>query len=829
MPGGGYGSAALSVCTSIAMHGYGTSVGLSAATTEGGLHRFPAALTSFIGRSGPVNDVAGLLDRYRLVTVTGPGGAGKTRLAGEVARLAADRFSDGVWLAELAAVRDPALVVAEVAAALAVRDLPSVPLTEVLVRVLARRQLLLVLDNCEHVIDGVATLCAQLLPAADDLRVLATSREALRVAGEARYRLGPLALAQPDDLTDGAECESVELFVDRARRADACFVLDRDTRPMVAQLVARLDGMPLAIELAAARVEALGVAQLLERIDDRFGLLTVGDRAAADRHGSLAAAVEWSYRPLNEQEQRVFRAVSVIPGPFTLEAAEAVAGTGVEPVVLRLVDCSLLVPPRAGPDGRSRYLMLETLRDYGAGMLARESEDAEVAAALARYALQVAEQAAAGLRTGTGEMAASRRLDAEEATMRQVLAWALDQNADIALGLAVELAPWWFLRGRVSGQSPLLLAAAGHLAPGSRPWLAVQFWLGYTALFSADLTRALGHFTTVRDTIGDHRLSRALADCLSGRSMILTTLGRFTEATDDGRRSLAVAREVGYPVGEALALSVLSSAAFCTGDLDSAVQLARQAQQVPADIPGLIARRCSWILIDALTEGGHLAAAEHVCEASLSQSQDVGDVWIQARLLQQMAILDLRAGRIQAAASHLRDGLQIALQTASGLADVLDGLDCCGYLCTETKRFSEAVTLWAAYTALMRHEGFTDVAYGRRRREPLREARQILGPSRTQAAEERGAAMSLVTAAEYALMLTAFDPQLVTAASTGRLSAREWQLVTLVAKGFTNAQIAAELYISVRTVSSHLDRIRDKTGCRRRVDLTRLALSASLV
>ena len=805
-------------------------VGVSAATTEGGLHRFPAALTSFIGRSGPVNEVAGLLDRYRLVTVTGPGGAGKTRLASEVARLVADRFADGVWLAELAAVRDPTLVVAEVAAALGVRDMPPVPLTEVLARVLARRQLLLVLDNCEHVIDAAARLCAELLPAADDLRVLATSREALRVAGEARYRLGPLTLPEPDDLTDAAESEAVELFADRARRADARFALDRETQPMVAQLVARLDGMPLAIELAAARVEALGVAQLLERIDDRFGLLTVGDRAAPGRHGSLAAAVEWSYRLLNEQEQRVFRAVSVIPGPFTLEAAEAVAGTGVEPVVLRLVDCSLLVSPQAGPDGRVRYLMLETLRGYGAGMLAREGEEAGVAAALARYALQLAEEAAAGLGTGSGEMAASRRLDAEDATMRQVLVWAVDHDAEIALRLAITLAPWWFLRGRLSGQSPLLLAAAGHLAPGTRPWLAVQFWLGYTALFSADLISALGHFTTIHDAIGDQRSSRALADCLSGRSMTLTSLGRITEAADDGRRSLAVARAVGYPVGEALALSVLSSAAFSGGDLDSAVQLARQAQQIPADIPGLIARRCSWILIDALTEGGHLAAAEDVCAASLSQSRDVGDVWTQARLLQQMAILDLRGDRVEAATLHLRDGLQIALQTASGLGDVLNGLDCCGYLCTATKRFSEAITVWAAYTALMRREGFTDVAYARRRHEPLREARQVLGPARTRTAEERGAAMSLATAAEYAFMLSSSGPQpLATTASTGRLSAREWELVTLVAKGLTNAQIAAQLYISVRTVSSHLDRIRDKTGCRRRADLTRLALSAGLV
>ena len=244
--------------------------------------------------------------------------SGKTRLAGEVARRVAGRFADGVWLAELAAVRDPAQVAAVVAAALGVREQPGMPAAEALARVLARQQLLLVLDNCEHVIGAAAALCAGLLPACDDVRVLATSREPLAVAGEARYRLAPLTLPGPDDPADAGGCEAVALFADRARRADARFALDGETGPAVARLVARLDGMPLAIELAAARVEALGVAQLLDRLDDRFALLAAGDRLAAGRQRSLAATVEWSYQLLDEQERRVFRAVSVFPGPFTL-------------------------------------------------------------------------------------------------------------------------------------------------------------------------------------------------------------------------------------------------------------------------------------------------------------------------------------------------------------------------------------------------------------------------------------------------------------------------------------------------------------------------------
>jgi len=230
----------------------------------------------------------------------------------------------------------------------------------------------------------------------------------------------------------------------------------------VARLVARLDGMPLAIELVAARVEALGVAQLLDRLDDRFGLLVAGDRLAADRQRSLAATVEWSYRLLDEDERRVFRSISVFPAGFTLEAAEAVAGAGAGPTVLRLVDCSLLSPPRVGPDGRSRYVMLETLRAYGAVLLAQAGEQPELAAALAGYALGVAEEAAAGLEMSAGELAAACRLDAEAATMRQVLVWAMVHDAATGLRLTVALAPWWLLRGRLAARSPLLREAAGR-------------------------------------------------------------------------------------------------------------------------------------------------------------------------------------------------------------------------------------------------------------------------------------------------------------------------------------------------------------------------------
>jgi len=805
-------------------------VGRSAAgAVAGGVHGFAPALTSFVGRAGAVAEVAALLEERRLVTVTGPGGSGKTRLAAEVAARVAARFADGVWLAELAAVRDPAQVPAVVAAALGVRERAGELAAEAVARVLAGQQLLLVLDNCEHVIGAAAGLCAGLLPRADEVRVLATSREPLRVAGEGRYRLAPLALPDPGDLAGAAAAEAVVLFTDRARSADARFTLDGQTGPAVARLVARLDGMPLAIELAAARVEALGVAQLLDRLGDCFGLLTEADRLASGRHRSLAATVEWSYQLLDEQERRVFRQVSVFPGPFTLEGAEAVAGAGAGPAVLHLVDCSLLVPPRAGPDGRWRYVTLETLRAYGARLLAEAGEREQAEAALARYASALAGQAAAGLQTGTGEQAATRWLDAEDATTRQALAWTMQHDPAMALRLAVTLASWWYLRGRLAGEAPRLREAAGLAEPGSDAWCAARSWLGWAALFSVDLTGALDQFTAVCDTVGDQVQSRALVDCLSGRAVTLANLDRSGEALGDARRALTLARELGYPAGEALALTIMTVGTYAAGHFSHAVQLARQAEQIPADIPGWIARQSSSVLSLALMAAGDFAAAKRSCTAGLAQAREAGDLRDLATQLTTMVRLGMQARRFEDAGRYLRELLEIAVQTGSRL-DLFNSLDACGHLCAATGRPADAVTVWAAHAESMRHAELAEPSReARRREEPLRKARRALGDARTRAAEDRGAAMSLSTAAEYALMLTAPGVAPAEPAQLAGLSARERELITLVAQGRTNAQISAQLFISVRTVDSHLDRIRDKTGARRRADLTRLALTAALV
>jgi tetratricopeptide (TPR) repeat protein len=428
-----------------------------------------------------------------------------------------------------------------VAVAFGVREQPGVPVAEVLARVLARQQqLLLVLGNCEHVIGAAAALCGRLLQACDDVRVLATSWEPLRIAGEAAYRLAPLPVPDPDDADGVAGAEAVSLFSDRARAIDASFALTGENRRDVARLVVRLDGMPLAIELASARVEALGVVQLLDRLDGRLA--------------------------------------------------------------------------RPGPDGRMRYGMLETLRSYAAGLLAQAGKQDQAQAALARYAVSVAGEAAAGLQTTTGEPAAARWLDAEDATMGHVLGRAVEHDLDTAVRLVTALSMWWVLRGLLAGQEPLLRELAGRAEPGSDGWCAAQFWLARTAEDAPDLPAALERYTAVIDVIKDRGPSRMLVDCLARQSVTVSNLGRVPEAARYGRRALAASRELGYRSGRARATTGLVIAALYAGDLDDAVQLARQAGQIP-DIPGTAARVCSHVLAAALAGAGDLAAAEQACAA----------------------------------------------------------------------------------------------------------------------------------------------------------------------------------------------------------------------
>ena len=346
-----------------------------------------------------------------------------------------------------------------------------------------------------------------------------------------------------------------------------------------------------------------------------------------------------------------------------------------------------------------------------------------------------------------------------------MLDWALDHDAAldradaVALRLAVALAWWWQLRGRLAAQVPLLRAAVDRAAAGSDAWCAGHTWLGQASVDSADPAGALRHFTAVRDAIGDRGPFPLLARCLVGRSATLLGLGRIAEAAGDARRSLALARDGDQPVAEALALSVLSLVACVGGDRVGAVQLARQAERISAGLHGPMARACGHTLTTVLIEAGDLAAAERTCAAGLAAARDAGDLWSLGNLLEKMVVLDLGADRYADAAAHLREALQTALRTGVR-RKVLEDLDCCGYLCALTGRPAEAVTVWAAVARAGPRGVLGPVASGSARGlvpAAGTPARSPAGarPGQTQAAEERGAAMSLATAAEYVLMLTA--------------------------------------------------------------------------
>jgi non-specific serine/threonine protein kinase len=429
-----------------------------------------------VGRADEIAEVIGLLGRSRLVTLAGPAGAGKTRLALEAAGGVLERFPDGVWLAELAAVRDPALVGPTVAASVGLD--PSVlvgsgrPFDQALCDQLRHRRLLLVLDNCEHLVGAAATLAHSILTRCPDVVVLSTSREVLAVAGEAILRVGPLSLP-PAETTSSeglAGSDAVTLFCARARESTAGFALTEANAGAVARICRRLDGIPLALELAAARMRLLGAQQLADRLDDRFRLLAGGPRTADPRHQTLQAAIDWSHDLLSEAERTVLRRLAVFPSDFSLEAAEAVAagsdemdgpeGFEVLDIVGRLADKSLLLATQDEDGSAIRYRLLETVRQYGIAKLAEAGETVTVHA---RHRDFFTPSSADWIAT-VSEGLWLRWADAEADNFRAALEWSAEQgDSEAILRLATPLWAYWFFVGTADAADWLERAVA---APG---------------------------------------------------------------------------------------------------------------------------------------------------------------------------------------------------------------------------------------------------------------------------------------------------------------------------------------------------------------------------
>jgi predicted ATPase/class 3 adenylate cyclase/DNA-binding CsgD family transcriptional regulator len=552
-----------------------------AAANNGVVHGFPVQLTSFVGREAQIGQVRQLLADNRLVTLTGAGGVGKTRLAAQVAAELAGEFGDGVCYVDLAPITDPDVVAVTAARALGLPDQPGSSTMDTLLGFVRDRQLLVVLDNCEHLLDACAELVVALLAGAPGLSVLATSREPIGVSGEATWRVPSLSLAD----------EAIELFSERARLARAGFAVTDDNAAAVAEICGRLDGMPLAIELAAARVRALSLAEILEGLRDRFRLLTGGSRTAVRRQQTLRASVDWSHALLTEPERVVFRRLAVFLGGFGLDAAQSVAGGAdmqrfqVLDLLSLLVDKSLVVADNTGD--RTRYRMLETVRQYAAEKLGESGEaDAVRSGHRDHYTALTAVLDAPG---GTDYEHRVEQAEAEIDNLRAAFAWSRE-NSDIelALVLASSLQPLWQTRGRV------------------REGLA---WLD-AALADLD-----AHHLEVAAAVR----ARALAD-----NALLATWARVTDNVDQAQQALALAREVDDPALLARALTACGLTAVFNAELAGpyfaeAIGLARELND-----RWRLSQILVWQARGAIIAGDP-SAARAAAEEGLDLAEAIGD------------------------------------------------------------------------------------------------------------------------------------------------------------------------------------------------------------
>jgi predicted ATPase len=493
-----------------------------------------------------------LLATFRLVTLTGVGGCGKTRLALQLAHELKARYPDGVWFVELERLADPSLVPQTVAATLGLLEEPGRPILSTLADGLRRKHTLLILDNCEHLVEPSAWLAELLLRACPDLRVLTSTREALGIAGEAVFQAPSMSAPDPrQSLSVDAllEYEAVRLFVDRAATISPGFSLRSDNAPFVAGICHRLDGIPLAIELAAARVKTLNPEQITARLDDRLRLLTGGSRTALPRQQTLRATLDWSYSLLSENERALLGRLSVFAGGWTLDAAEAVAGgqsphDAGPPIVYDVLDLLTQLLNKSlvmveGPRGElSRYRLLETIRHYALEKLLDSGESRAVRDRHLEYFANLAAQAEPAL-TGPDQASWLIRLDRELDNVRSALEWALESDVHAGLRLANALGWYWY--------------AHGHSREGSE-WLAQLL----------DRPDALSH-----------REARAIG--MATRASLLMSEGDLTQARSVAETSLALSREQVSRFGEAFSLMVLGEISVLQGDVVSACPLLEQS------------------------------------------------------------------------------------------------------------------------------------------------------------------------------------------------------------------------------------------------------------
>jgi non-specific serine/threonine protein kinase len=669
------------------------------AVVESPRHNLPAAQTRLIGREQQLAEISARLGQTRLLTLTGAGGIGKTQLAIEAARAELDRFSDGVWFVDLAPLTDPALVAQAVSEVLSLRATPEQPFPQVLSAWLSARQVLLLLDNCEHLLDACARLVATLVQTCPRLTVIATSRERLGVAGEEVCHVPPLALP-PAGWSVGAGVAdagvlafaAVRLFHDRAWAIRADFSVTAANATAVVEICRTLDGLPLAIELAAARVGVLSPQQIATRLADRFALLARGRRDAPSRHQTLRALVDWSYEALTDAERTVLRRLAVFAGGWTLEAAEAVCSEPgsdeqrVLDLLAVLVEKSLVVLDLQGDE--VRYRLLESIRAYAAEKLDEAGDTAATQQRHAAHFLAVAERWAPELR-GPSQAEWMRRFDVEHNNLRAALRWALAHgDTDIAVRLCAAVWRFWYTKGAFVEGHAWLTAACVEPPRGS---VSARAELLYAL---GGFTNLLGKRSEARSALEESAMLSEEAGNREGTANALDLLGLIELYNGDSARArmlfeqtLPIRRALGQPWGIAMTLDKLANLAFLEGDPAAAqplyaesleymrragyqlgiatelIALGRVAHQLADDATAM--RR----LREALLLSRDLDAQEHIafCLDGLAGILGArGDAVAAARLFGagealRRTVVSLRPGRLQADYERDRAAVEAAL------------------------------------------------------------------------------------------------------------------------------------------------------------------------
>ena len=686
----------------------------AATVPAGHVHNLPASVSSFVGREQAQAAVHSLLASHRLVTLVGSGGVGKTRLALAVAEGILGEYPAGVWLAELAALADPGLVPGTVAQALGLHEVPGSSVLEMLCSHCSGKRMLLLLDNCEHLLPACTALVGTLLRAAPELRILATSREALGVAGERRYRVPPLSVPDsehPPSPELAGSYEAVRLFVARAQERRDSFTLTAVNARAVAEICARLDGLPLAIELAAARVAAMSVAMIAAHLDDRFRLLTTGSRDLPTRQRTLRAMLDWSWDLLDGRERTLLSRFSVFAGGWTLEAAASVCGgeemdhwavvDGIDGLINRS-----LIHMDESPDGMVRYRLLESVRQHAAEQLAAEANDGAVRDRHLAYFLALAEEAVPYL-AGSQQATWLDRLEQEHDNVRAALAWSHMRGAREA-GLRLGSALWrfWISRGYLSEgrrQLDALLGEADAVPTAARA--TALMGAGVLAYKQGDHARATA---LLQESVALNRRLGApegIAAALSNLGVVVWEQGEYARGADLFEESLALRRELGDKRGIAITLNNLGSVAYEQGEYVRANALFEECLGLLRELGDRYGIATALHNLGSVAHfQGAYGRASALHEESLALRRELGDRWGIAASLLNLGNLVLDQGDQTRAAALSEESLALhrELGDKGGIANALNTLGRVAYTLGD---YGRAAALHQESLTLKREQG----------------------------------------------------------------------------------------------------------------------------